>query len=243
MKKPVKFIIFAAIALIAVCMISIVSWPETIIPPENKINMNIPQWFSLIKDIATIIATVVGSFIAIYGLTTWKKQHTSKAKYEAAKQLLRCVYIMREAIKSVRSPMITSGEMAKANPESNPESPLNKHEAIETLNVYAERWKKISSAAAELSTSALEAEVVIGKEITNYITELYKHISSLSIGIDLYLRHMASPHSEILNTETYETYVRIVHAFPGDDSDTYNNKLEETISKIEGYLKHHLKLK
>lgn len=71
-------------------------------------------WVTLLKDIVTIIALIVSAIVAVPGINAWKEQITGKAEYELAHRLLRSVYQVRDAIRNVGTPILTSGEIAHA---------------------------------------------------------------------------------------------------------------------------------
>lgn len=76
--------------------------------------MSLQEWqgrISLIKDIVTILVALVGGGVAIYGLISWKRQLKGKTEYELARRVLRAVYRLRDAIRGIRNPLQSTGEI------------------------------------------------------------------------------------------------------------------------------------
>ncbi len=59
-----------------------------------------------IRELVTIVSFIIGSYVALVGLSTWKKQIKGRTEYDLAKSALRTVYKAREAILFARNPFI-----------------------------------------------------------------------------------------------------------------------------------------
>jgi hypothetical protein len=84
--------------------------------------------------------------VAILGLQAWKKQLKGKTEFETARNLLRSVYKVRNAIREYRYIVAGGAEIAQALKEANieveefdPEFHAKSQQAL-----YQKRWKRIS---------------------------------------------------------------------------------------------------
>jgi len=66
---------------------------------------------SSIKDLTLATAAIVTSYVALYGLNAWKRQHIGQVEYSLARRLLKTSYSIRNAINQVRYPMMWSYEI------------------------------------------------------------------------------------------------------------------------------------
>src|SRR5260221_5644218 len=72
---------------------------------------------STVKDLMVLIAAVIGSYVALMGLSTWKRQLKGHTDHELARRILVSLYKYRDAINGVRHPMMTNNEFSDP-PES-----------------------------------------------------------------------------------------------------------------------------
>src|SRR4051812_35656253 len=64
----------------------------------------------VLKDVATIAGACVAIYVALHGLSTWRRQLVGNAQHELARRLLRSAYKIRDGLMALRNPMITGGE-------------------------------------------------------------------------------------------------------------------------------------
>ncbi len=55
-------------------------------------------------DVLQNIAIIIASFVAIYGIRSWRIEHIGKRKIDLAEKLLCSIYEIKDAIKFMRSP-------------------------------------------------------------------------------------------------------------------------------------------
>src|SRR4051812_47421939 len=118
--------------------------------------------FAVSKDVVLTAVAMIGAFCAIKGLSTWNRQIKGTAEYELARRLLRCAYRLREAIKSVRNPLMLVEEMPSP---PNDDAPFmgNEYRRFYGLSKgYQNRWDKVVEVESELRAELVEAEVLWG---------------------------------------------------------------------------------
>lgn len=64
------------------------------------------DWIELIKHISILI----GIWVAIYGIDSWRREHTGKRQIELAEDTLALFYESIDVIKHIRHPFSFTGE-------------------------------------------------------------------------------------------------------------------------------------
>ena len=128
---------------------------------------------SIIKDIILSFAAIIGTLVAVKGLSTWRRQLTGQSEYELARRILVNLFKYRDAINGVRYPVIS--EFPSPPEEESKNMNLIQRQFYGTFKVYQTRWDKVREQKASLYVELLEAEALWGKELNN----LFKVISDL----------------------------------------------------------------
>lgn len=183
----------------------------------------------LIFDGLKTLAILAGSYVAIQGLSTWKRQLRGSNDYQLARRYLKAAYLVREAISDARNPFIYSGEMIAANKAMGMEN-ADKLENITSKetrqNVYSQRLIKVAKAMTDLNVEQLEAEVSWGQDATVVATDLTNKVNRLFISVQQFLMD-DSKDMEIL--------------YSAGKGDKFEGEIQDSIRKIEDFLKPHLK--
>ena len=201
-------------------------------------------YLTALKDLVTIISIVVGGFVAVRGLEAWRRQLTGTTEYELARRVIKAVYALRDALERVRSPLITSAEMANALQETGTEVEPSADNARAATNnaVYQVRWRPVVEAYQALELEALEAEALWGRELRDLILQLKANVNSLLSALDLILRHQAYPDTNILDHATHEVFSRIIYRQSNDPAqDKYSQELNQQVASIEERVRPHLR--
>jgi hypothetical protein len=176
------------------------------------------------KDMVTILAGCTAIYVGLAGLNAWKKQLRGKTEYELARRYLMSVYKIRESFEDFRNIAMTTSEINKALKEGGyPENYNNTNTAV-----YTYRWKKVSEAWTNLFVELIEAEVFWGKEAKDIIKDLVDNRNKLQLSFYHYI-----------NNRPYKDEEDIL--FDSGENDNFNISVNLSISKIEDYLRKHLK--
>lgn len=195
--------------------------------------------WEIIREILTSLSAIVVALVAVLGLSTWKRQMLGKDSFDLAKRVLCAVYDLRTAINHVRRPFHLSDEVTLAketilSKDGTTREGLTEYEIQEAL--YSLRWEKINKASNGLSSTLKEAEALWGNEIVNITNPLLSSINNLRSSIDKYLINIQHPRSYLADEIIiFMDVVRSTHWNPSEDE--FNKQLEETIKKIEDYLR------
>ncbi len=95
---------------------------------------------NLVFEIIKVVAVVIASFVAIFGITSWRREAKWKRKYELAEEVLSLFYEVRERIESIRSPFSNTqeGKTRKRGENENGEVA----EILDNAYVVFERYEK-----------------------------------------------------------------------------------------------------
>lgn len=196
---------------------------------------------TMFKDVVLACAAFVGMLVAVSGLTTWNRQLKGGVEYELTRRLLRCTYLLREAIKEVRYPIMLVEEMAVTEEQKQQGMPDNKHTGL--FNAYQTRWSKVITARSNLHTELLEAEVVWTKDIHDKFAPLFALQKELFSDIHLHLE-LSKPNQ---NNESKAAWRdmranrrSVMYDMLGAIADPFSDEIEAAIGNIESYLKPHL---
>ncbi len=184
---------------------------------------------SISNNIILSIGAIITIILAIIGLTAWKKQMKGKTNYEVARRCLKSIYKLREAIKYVRNPYISAGEIEKSLKDSGLEDnkDLTKNQKINWA-VYDARWKKVTEAKTEMDLEFFEAEVSWGKDILLKQKDLGDLIGKLYASVTMFLRGYGQEKED-----------KIIYNI--GEEDLFTKEVDKAIEKIEDYLKPYLR--
>jgi hypothetical protein len=125
------------------------------------------------KDVVLMIAGGVTAWVAVHGLNKWRHEMSGKNEYEAARNLIKATYRVREALRSARSPVMWSNEF----PESG-------HDADGFAHAYTSRFKAVIAALEEFETAGLEAEALWGATIKSATSELAQCVREVYVAME-----------------------------------------------------------
>lgn len=195
-----------------------------------------------LKDIVAIMVSLVGIYVALSGLTTWKKQLRWKENHQLAKDILINLTKYHNAINHVRSPAIFSYE--KIEPPEDIKGSLSEVqiEYLKYKSVYTERLKLSSQYHNELLALGIEADAIWHNGTTKLLKKLFELESSLVIAIRSHLLAMNPNIDKSLRdhhiSKTQETD-KIVYSGI-DANDKFHDDFETCKSEIIDMIKNKL---
>lgn len=201
--------------------------------------MNFIDFVPIGKDIAVALAALSGGFVGIRGLSTWQRQLSGNREYRLAKDILTCVYDIRDAIDSIRNPLV-----------GYPYGPDLPKEKVETLasrqrewhalaQAYERRWRPLQAIVARLETNLIEAEVVWGHRTVDKACILSSLISDLHWAIHLSLEAAKPLERDETAAELFDGKQRLV-LYGGRKQDQFKDQVNQAVRDIEEQLKPHI---
>jgi hypothetical protein len=202
--------------------------------------------FSVLKDwavpLTTIIAGSVGSYVALAGLSTWKRQLKGQTDHDLARRLLVILYRYREAIRGVRHPAMFIHEHPE--PPEIQRARMNQDQIRHygERQAYQNRWNKVQDHRLELDADLLEAEALWGGELRN---EIFPGLFSLEWELFTAVRHNLEMRDPDGSQDVKEAIRKISNRREEmevlydslNKEDDFSQKIAAAIAKIENYLK------
>ena len=199
--------------------------------PESESDPGFLFYLQSLREIVIIMATLFGIYIGYRGLVTWWDQLRGKADFELARRIMERTYRLRNAVRQARS-------IWGFIPDEDLGLPV--HERM--LKDYSRRWQSVNEVGAELDAAVIEAEALWGATFLDDILPLRKAISNLLVNIEQYLFAIGPEARGTISREKIEKNRKVIY-YTGDEADTYNQELEDAISRIEQNVRPHLKKK
>jgi len=188
---------------------------------------------SIARDIIVALAAIVTGCVAVYGINSWRRETTGKAKFEAAKALLVAGYKVRNEIRSARSPLIVAGEFS-------PDFPLGEGSEARYrayAHVYSNRWAPVKVALESFDSPVVDAEAVLGTNARTAAEKVRACGRSLFAGIDGYLSNMRQGGGG-LRDEVEASFRRLIHST--GEKDVFGTQLDTAIADLEAVLSPHV---
>ena len=191
--------------------------------------------------IVTSIAAVVGVWVAWRGVSAWRSELRGRTEYDLARRILVGVYRVREGVRSVRSPLMSSAEYAQRegrDPKSEGTS------AADLAYAYDRRFKAIRDAMDGLDVDFLEAEAVWGNLLATPAGELRQCVRELWVSITMYVNsHQTSPPWSERDRERVMKQVQPIIWPMGTPAtpDYFGDRLTHAVESFDGLLKVHLR--
>lgn len=212
---------------------------------------NDADWLVFLKGLKEIVITltaITGAIVAIWGLRTWKAQIKGKTEYDLARRLLKAIYEVRESIRIIRAPFISSGEIEKAMQDagySEQEIKQKNHSYESDQAVYQSRYKYLADSLSELRVELLEGEVHFGKEIHERMKPLNECVGKLRVNINRLIRSKKRENQgsyKLTSEESKEKDEVLYERSQNPDEDAFTKEVHLAVEELEEYIKPHLSL-
>jgi len=176
------------------------------------------------RDLLIATATVATAFVAIYGINSWRRETTGKARFGTAKDLLRSTFDLRDALADARVPLISSWEFpADYTPMSNAD-----HRADGLGHVYRNRWQPVGKTWATFRDRAVEAEVIFGDHLKQYTSEIDHCVHIVSVSIEALVANERSGGRNFDSDREFGRKIQSeVQASRKDDDNEINRRMHE----------------
>jgi len=201
--------------------------------------MNFIEFVPIGKDIVVALAALIGGFVGIRGLATWQRQLSGNTEYRLAKDILTCIYDIRDTIDTIRNPLVRYSR--------EPDLPKEKLESLSTrereghalVQAYERRWRPLQTIVARLETNLLEAEVVWGKATVDKVRKLSGLITELHQAIHFYLQAQNPVGRDETVAEPFDAKQRSI-LFGGPTTDEFKDQISQAVKDVEKQLKPHI---
>lgn len=201
-----------------------------------------------------ILFFAVATGAAYEGVNTWKKQLSGKTRFEIAKNALAHTYQIRDAIISVRSPLMSSKEYENRPKYEKELNSLEKNSKfLDAHFAYQKRFDAVRRAISKAYSSFIEAEAIFGRDARGVLDGIIKTANSLHATIELYYQMKYDNPENPMDQFERQCFNIIMSISPKDDSEQKNQnrfddkgfqrEFDDAVNKIENFFFAYLKIK
>ncbi|MFA6902810.1 MAG: hypothetical protein WC236_06995 [Gallionellaceae bacterium] len=188
-------------------------------------------WIELLNQISIFVAV----WVAVYGIDSWRREHTGKRQIELAEDSLALFYEASDAIKHLRHPLsftseIESIERGKYENDKEFKARENASVVFKRYNVHQELFNKLHAMRYRFMAQFGKDKAIPFDDIRNIVNEI---TSSARILSRLWPRdNFKSENEQDLHRRQVEKYESIFWEGLEED-DPINPRLNLVISEIE----------
>jgi hypothetical protein len=189
------------------------------------------HWIELLKQLSILIAI----WVAIYGLDSWRREHTGKRQIELAEDTLALFYEAVDAIRHMRHPFSLSDEtqvVVRAENESDEE-----YDARKNASIVFKRYNDHNELFNKLHAMRYRFMAQIGREKAKPFDELRSIVNQITVSARILARlwprkYFPTEENRKKHFENVQKYENIFWDSMAED-DPINPKLNKLISEIE----------
>ena len=189
------------------------------------------NWLQLVRDVSILI----GTWIAVYGIDSWRREHTGKRRLELAEDTLASFYEARDAIQHMRSPVSFGAEVEDVKRGENESE--KSWEARRNASVILKRYNQHQELFNKLHATRYRFMAQIGKEESQPFEDFRKLLNEITSSAHVLARLWARDYFR--NDEHFEKHRTLVEKYEAIfwegivDKDPVNPKLDLIINNIE----------
>jgi len=188
-----------------------------------------------IASVITCLAMIFTAFVAWRGITAWKREYRGKRQIELAEEVLSMFYQARDAIVSIRSPLVysTDGSTRRQAENETPEETKVWNTAYVAIERYEGRRKmfsKLQSLRYRFMAQIGREEAEPFEEIRTVLNQIFSASRRLA---NLWVRQQRAVHEdelESLNTQI-QKWEAILWFTEVDDK--IEERVEKAVSQME----------
>ena len=206
--------------------------------------MDWPGTISALKDFTIALAAAVTAVAAVRGFTSWRLEQRGKAEFEAAREMAKVTYRLRNAIQQARAPWIDANEFPESPADADLEADDHGYTQAEVrakrhAHVFDQRLKPIYPAFDAFDAQVLEAEAFWGPSFRTAAEVLRRMPVELQESMRALVREMHSRRQR--DYDDYRKGLRAtVWGVSGDAENDFSVRLDGAVEAIERFLRPHL---
>lgn len=189
------------------------------------------DWTEVLKHISVLIA----AWVAIYGIDSWRREHSGKRRLELAEDALSLFYEASDVINYIRSPMSFSSETADI--ERNARETDAEFDARRNASVVFKRYNEHQELFNKLHAMRYRFMAQIGKDQAKPFDDLRGIVNEI-IGAARVLMRLW-PHDHFRTDEQWNQHRKQIEKYEAifwsglEEDDPIRPKVNTVISEIE----------
>ena len=189
------------------------------------------ETISTLKEISLLI----GIWVAIYGIDSWRREHKGKRQMELAEETLSLFYEARDVIAYIRNIFSYSSETESIEQDENESK--ERFEARKQASVVFKRYNEKQELFNKIHAMRYRFMAQIGKEKAEPFEELRKIVNEIFISARMLSqlwnrRHFRTPEQEDKHYKSIEKYEAIFYEGI-EEEDPIIPRLNKLVSEIE----------
>lgn len=197
----------------------------------------------LVRDIVVGVSAIVVAVVAFFGLRTWRRELTGKAKFDVARNMMLLGFKLRADFQWVRHISTSSWEFAGRQQQEN-----ESEDASRVLNEWYAKRSRLQPLIENLQKfqeAGWEAEIVLGEDSSRHVLEAItvfrESYGDLSSAIESYFE---TRHEEVIKGDMYhdqdwlKELRKIIYSVSRDD---FSKRIEGATERLSSALKVYVK--
>ena len=190
--------------------------------------------YEIASDILVGLSAAAVAGMAGYGVTTWRREMSGRAKFELSRRLMVLFRKVQGGFRTAIFPITSSVEYADRPPLVG-----ESYETAAVLNEYWAKWRRLMpliEPLSELHELTWESEVVLGAVASNRVCEaeklLRKKYAHLTVAMQSYFE-LLRDQAEGVSVAISEGYIRRLRDEVSPlEQDQFYKEIEETVDEL-----------
>ncbi|ASI69147.1 hypothetical protein BA022_11760 [Diaphorobacter nitroreducens] len=189
------------------------------------------SWLDLLQQVSLLIAI----WVAIYGIDSWRREHTGKRQIELAEDALALFYEAADAIRHIRHPA-SFGHELKDIERGETESDAD-YDARRNASIVFVRYNLYKDTFSKLHAMRYRFMAQIGKDKAKAFEDLREIVNSIQMSANMLARLW--PRNSFPSDSAWESHRARVEKYEAifweglEEDDPINPKLAAAIQEIE----------
>jgi hypothetical protein len=201
------------------------------------------QLVTVARDTILAGVAVFTSVVAWRGLSKWQDEQRGKADFEVARSILKATFQVREALRFARRPYVMAAEFPASYAGRTQRGSAEEVAAWE--HVFNSRWSEVRTAAIELQTCSVEAEVLWGASVQTLTRKLLQCVQEFQTALSAHLAneqaggaHFAkdAAFGKRVNAQVFSTTAEV-----NDADNAFSILIDSAVQSIEDAMRKHLR--
>ena len=192
-----------------------------------------PDAISALGALLAGCAALWGAYSAHRGLDAWKSQTQWRRESELAEELLFLLLSRRDAIATIRHPMVSYQPLSPQEAEGETRPEILKF--LGFAKVYEERWNRLVEVRTKFDAKLIRATILWGPILDESLTTIMKAETKLLSQIRILLENR-DPRSVDSLREANEGRFKLDTLYSMGEEDSFGDEYEECVNDIRAQL-------
>jgi len=197
---------------------------------------------SIASDIAIGVSALIVAGVAFFGVRTWRKELTGKAKFDIARNVLLLGLKLKADFELARNPFTYSTEYAGRSRQEN--EPSNISQVLDEWYARSNRLKPLQEDLVKIQEACWEAEILVGEDVSKRVSEavgVYIH-SYADLSAAIYSHFEVRRETSASAPYKDQNWLRELHkTIYSGTKDDFSKQIEEATNSLKTALQAYVK--